>query len=86
MDKYNVVHSDSTLNTAREAFEYGNQETFNNGNKATSDSPIVSTEFTNLTNLTNLSQNQLLIQLALNFVTKKSIIMQAKLLKIKALL
>ena len=26
MDKYNVVHSDSTLNTAREAFEYGNQK------------------------------------------------------------
>jgi hypothetical protein len=47
MDKHNAVHSDTTLNTAREAFEYGNQENICHGNKATDDSHFVSNEFTN---------------------------------------
>ena len=55
MDKYNAVHCDITLNTAREAFEYGNHENICDGNKATDDSPIGSNEFTNL-NVSNASE------------------------------
>jgi hypothetical protein len=43
------------LNTAREAFEYGNQENICHGNKATDDSHFVSNEFTNF-NESNASE------------------------------
>ena len=55
MDKYNAVHCDITLNTAREVFEYGNHENICDGNKATDDSPIGSNEFTNF-NVSNASE------------------------------
>ena len=55
MDKYNAVHCDITLNTAREAFEYGNHENICHGNKAIDDSPSGPNEFTNL-NVSNASE------------------------------
>ena len=54
-DKYNAVLCDITLNTSREAFEYGNHETICDGNKAIDDSPSGSNEFTNL-NVSNASE------------------------------
>ena len=56
-DKNNAVHSDTTLNTAREAFEYGNQENICDGNKATDAYIIFSLRLFSETNLIILKKN-----------------------------